>query len=58
MLDVFGRYLRDKTPVDDITVMMAPLLLLLLASVAVANPTSTFGLEENLLWEKFKLQVS
>merc|ERR1711971_461086 len=42
--------------VDDITVMMA-LLLLLVASITVATPASTtFGLEENLLWEKFKLQ--
>merc|ERR1719201_1356170 len=40
--------------------MMALLPLLLVASITVATqatPTSTtFGLEENLLWEKFKLE--
>merc|ERR1719201_1514408 len=39
--------------------MMALLLLLLVASISVATqatPTSTFDLEENLLWEKFKLE--
>merc|ERR1719490_511532 len=39
--------------------MMALLLLLLVASITVATqatPTSTFDLEENLLWEKFKLE--
>merc|ERR1712233_98648 len=47
---------RDKTPVDDITVMMELLFLLIVASITQATPTTTLGLEDNLQWEKFKLQ--
>merc|ERR1712172_127414 len=38
--------------------MMALLFLLLVASITVATQasTTTVGLEDNLLWEKFKLQ--
>merc|ERR1712212_1328610 len=44
--------------VDDITVMMALLFLILTASITVqaTQATNTLRLEENLLWEKFKLQ--
>merc|ERR1712055_772221 len=42
--------------VDDITVMMALLFILLVASINVATQATIVGLEDNLLWEKFKLQ--
>merc|ERR1711887_128730 len=50
--------------VDDITVRMALLILLLITvsitlqttQAKVANQVNTLGLEDNLLWEKFKLQ--
>merc|ERR1712130_665476 len=42
--------------VDDITVMMELLFLLIVASITQATPTTTLGLEDNLQWEKFKLQ--
>merc|ERR1712055_765307 len=49
--------------VDDITVRMALLILLLISSITlqatqakVATSTNTLDLEDNLLWEKFKLQ--
>merc|ERR1711971_1550138 len=45
--------------VDDITVRMALLLLLLISSItlqATQAEANTLGLEDNLLWEKFKLQ--
>merc|ERR1711971_118311 len=44
---------------DDITVRMALLLLLLISSItlqATQAKANTLGLEDNLLWEKFKLQ--
>merc|ERR1719361_1403573 len=36
--------------------MMALLFILLIASINVATQATTVGLEDNLLWEKFKLQ--
>ena len=34
------------------------LFILLIASINVATQATTVGLEDNLLWEQFKLQVS